>query len=150
MLKKCLAIFLTLIFIFCLAGCDNEATFSNSESEPTTNGEPEQAAPSESDSSQNVGNLSGAVYTSNREAVPNLSLWLEDVGKCTTDNNGEFEFTDIPAGTYKLYAITEENDTTLLRDVTILANVSLTIKVIYTPPTTQENNPVEEDGGLSF
>lgn len=82
-----------------------------------------------------VGDFSGTVYTPMYETVPNLKLIIDGVGEVVTDENGSFAFAGVPVGTYELYTVLSNGEKYVLKEITIVENNELVVKLKYDPPT---------------
>lgn len=111
--------------------CDNVKPNEEKQSAPaveTPVNEVEQSNPaSDVESVSEVGNLTGTIYDSDtKEPMPAASVILEKDEKefynTTTDKNGNYKFTSIPAGTYDLKAWYEGYNTITVKNINVLAN----------------------------
>ena len=111
--------------------CDNVKPNDEKQSAPaveTPVNEVEQSNPaSDVESVSEVGNLTGTIYDSDtKEPMPAASVILEKDEKefynTTTDKNGNYKFTSIPAGTYDLKAWYEGYNTITVKNINVLAN----------------------------
>ena len=111
--------------------CDNVKPNEEKQSAPaveTPVNEVEQSNPaSDVKSVSEVGNLTGTIYDSDtKEPMPAASVILEKDEKefynTTTDKNGNYKFTSIPAGTYDLKAWYEGYNTITVKNINVLAN----------------------------
>ena len=111
--------------------CDNVKPNEDKQSAPaveTPVNEVEQSNPaSDVESVSEVGNLTGTIYDSDtKEPMPAASVILEKDEKefynTTTDKNGNYKFTSIPAGTYDLKAWYEGYNTITVKNINVLAN----------------------------
>lgn len=93
-----------------------------------------------------TGDLSGTVYTPMREVVPNLKLVIDNVGEVITDENGSFAFASVPVGTYELYTILSNGEKYVLKEITIVENNELVLKLKYDPPTVDANSGDADNG----
>ncbi len=75
--------------------------------------------------------FTGTVFTSKLKTVPNLKLYLRDFGEVTTDENGQFEFTDVPEGDYEIYTVLSNNKEYVFRTVSLKKNIKLAVKLKY-------------------
>ena len=98
-----------------------------------------------------VGTLKGTVYTPQLETVSNLTICIRNVGQVTTDTNGYFEFSNIPAGEYELYTLLSDNTEYVFRNVLINENAELEVKLKYDTGE-RADTPVdtEKDGGFGW
>ena len=98
-----------------------------------------------------VGTLKGTVYTPKLETVSNLTIYIRSVGQVTTDKDGYFEFSNIPAGEYELYTVLSDNTEYVFRNVLINENAELEVKLKYdTGKKTAVPESAEKDNGFSF
>ena len=75
--------------------------------------------------------FAGTVYTPKLKTVPNLKIYLRDVGEVKTDKNGSFAFEDVPVGEYELYTVLPSGKEYVFRTVKLEKNVQLTVKLKY-------------------
>lgn len=67
------------------------------------------------------------------------------MGEIVTDKDGYFEFNNVEPGKYKIFAIAENGEKHVLREVEIKESVELSVKLLYDIDTYAENNE-KQDG----
>ena len=85
------------------------------------------------DSSKEVGTIRGNVYTAKLKVVKGLKLYLGGIGETITDDNGYFEFIDVPVGEYELYTVLKNGKKYVLKTVQIKKDVDILTKLKYDP-----------------
>ena len=89
------------------------------------------------------GIVKGNVYTPDLKPVSNITIYLGDFAKITTDKDGYFEFNEVPAGKYDIYSIMDDDSKQILRTIELAENTELSMKLKY--ETNQEPVQAEED-----
>ena len=75
----------------------------------------------------------GVVYTPQLKVVPGLKVYLRGFGEVKTDQNGHFEFKDVPAGEYELYTVLSNGKEYVFRKVSLQKDLKLSVKLKYDP-----------------
>jgi len=78
-----------------------------------------------------MGSLDGTVYTPTLKTVANIKVYIRGFGETVTDENGTFEFKDIPVGEYELYTVLDDGSEYIFRKATIKENINLSVKLKY-------------------
>ena len=92
-----------------------------------------------------IESFDGVVYTAKLKTVPNLKIYLRGFGEVKTDQNGHFEFTDVPVGEYELYTLLSNGKEYVFRKVTLQKDQKLSVKLKYDPPSAS----ADEENGMS-
>ena len=87
-----------------------------------------------------TGEVKGTLYNSEYKTVSGVKLYIRNVGEIVTDEQGNFQFSDIPVGDYELYTVLADGKEHIFRTVSIKENVELGVKLKYPDAVTEENN----------
>jgi hypothetical protein len=116
----------------------------NTENEETDNQDNDSPQTGDNDTElpKSAGILNGRVYTKELKTVPNIKIFLRGVGSAVTDNDGYFEFKNVPVGEYDIYTVDENGNEYVFRKVSIKNNVELSVKLLYdnAEQTESDNN----------
>lgn len=96
---------------------------------------------------QNDSILKGAVYTPKLKTIPNMKIYLRGIGETVTDENGAFEFINVPVGEYDIYTLNDDGSEYVFRTVKIEESVKLTVKLKYDNKKTDSDNKDTENSG---
>ena len=91
------------------------------------------------------GSVKGNVYTPDRKPVTNCKIYMRNIGEVVTDEEGYFEFLDIPVGAYDLYVIDEKSIEHVLKTVVVKQNVESQLKLKYETKTQVSEKTNEKD-----
>lgn len=112
----------------------------------------------DSSTSAKKSTIKGTLYNSKRETLAGITVGVARNKTVVTDENGNFEFKDIPAGNYKIFAVNPDGSYYLLREYTLGEGQVVTLKLKYDPAadsaTTQDmstdGNDQDNDSGFPW
>lgn len=100
--------------------------------------------------------IKGTLYNAKREPLAGITVGVARNRTMVTDENGNFEFTNLPAGTYKVFAVNPNGSYYLLRTYTLGEGQIASLKLKYDPAADKQadkeepSEQVTEDNNSEF
>lgn len=103
----------------------------------------------------NRSTIKGTLYNAKREPLAGVTVGVAKNKRMVTDENGNFEFTELPAGKYRIYAVNPNGSYYLLRDYELGEGQIVSLRLKYDPngknKTDNTNNAnVDNDNSSSL